>query len=206
MRKPSLILIGAGGHALSCIDVVEQEDKFEIAGLVGAREEIGNTLNGYKVIASDLELSELRKDYEYALVAIGQFKNANLRSRLFYSAFDFGFIMPTIISPYSYVSTNSKIGSGTIIMHGSIINSGVHIGQNCIINSKSLIEHGAMIHDHTHVSTGSIINGDVQIGEWSFVGSGAVVKQGIKLGRKTFIQMGQSVISDQPPIRKKEVK
>ena len=32
--KKKLILIGAGGHALSCIDVIEAEKKFKIIGLV----------------------------------------------------------------------------------------------------------------------------------------------------------------------------
>ncbi len=35
MSKEKIILIGAGGHAESCIDVIEQEDRFEIAGLIG---------------------------------------------------------------------------------------------------------------------------------------------------------------------------
>jgi len=40
MSKPSLILIGAGGHAHACIDVIEQQDKYQIAGLVGMPEEM----------------------------------------------------------------------------------------------------------------------------------------------------------------------
>ena len=29
-----LIIIGSGGHALSCIDVIERENKYKIAGIV----------------------------------------------------------------------------------------------------------------------------------------------------------------------------
>ena len=32
MKK--IILVGAGGHAVSCIDVIRQEKKFKISGLV----------------------------------------------------------------------------------------------------------------------------------------------------------------------------
>jgi len=35
MSKSEIILIGAGGHAASCIDVIEQQDKFQLAGLIG---------------------------------------------------------------------------------------------------------------------------------------------------------------------------
>ena len=32
--KPKLILLGAGGHCKSCIDVIETEGKFTIAGIL----------------------------------------------------------------------------------------------------------------------------------------------------------------------------
>ena len=36
MSKLGLLLIGAGGHAKSCVDVIEQENEFQIIGLVGS--------------------------------------------------------------------------------------------------------------------------------------------------------------------------
>lgn len=32
--KEQIILIGGGGHCKSCIDVIEQEGKYQIAGIV----------------------------------------------------------------------------------------------------------------------------------------------------------------------------
>ena len=32
--KPNIILIGAGGHCVSVIDVIEQEDKYNILGVL----------------------------------------------------------------------------------------------------------------------------------------------------------------------------
>ena len=32
--KEEIILIGGGGHCKSCIDVIEQEGKYQIAGIV----------------------------------------------------------------------------------------------------------------------------------------------------------------------------
>jgi len=42
MTKPSLILIGAGGQARACIDVIEQEGFFQISGLIGMAEQTRN--------------------------------------------------------------------------------------------------------------------------------------------------------------------
>jgi sugar O-acyltransferase (sialic acid O-acetyltransferase NeuD family) len=193
LTKPYIVIVGAGGHALSCIDVIEQENKFKIAGLVGLDHEIGSIINGYRVIASDNELKSLAKFYPSALVSVGQIKNVDTRIILFKKCIDAGFSLETIISPFSYVSKSAKIGKGSIIMHGVIINNLAKIGHNCIINSRSLIEHGSRVGDNTHLSTGVIINGDVKIGKNCFIGSGSIVKEGITIGPNSLIGMGQII-------------
>jgi hypothetical protein len=34
MSKKKIIVVGAGGHCRSCIDVIVQEGRFEIAGVI----------------------------------------------------------------------------------------------------------------------------------------------------------------------------
>ena len=193
MNKENIILIGAGGHALSCIDVIEQENKYNIHGLVGLKDEVGKKISGYDVIATQDELVDLSKDFRYAFIAIGQIKNVKLRIDLYESVLNTGFKIPSIISPQSFISRTVQIGEGTIIMNGVILNSGVRIGNNCIINSKALIEHGTQVADHCHISTGAILNGDCVVESKSFVGSGAVVKHGITIKTSSFVNMGQIV-------------
>ena len=77
MNKENIILIGAGGHALSCIDVIEQENKYNIHGLIGLKDEVGKKISGYDVIASDDELTSLVKEIKYALITLGQIKNVD---------------------------------------------------------------------------------------------------------------------------------
>ena len=193
MNKENIILIGAGGHALSCIDVIEQENKYNIHGLVGLKDEVGKKISGYDVIATQDELANLSKDFRYAFIAIGQIKNVKLRIDMYESVLNTGFKIPSIISPQSFISRTVQIGEGTIIMNGVILNSGVRIGNNCIINSKALIEHGTQISDHCHISTGAILNGDCVVGSKSFVGSGAIVKHGVTIKTSSFVNMGQIV-------------
>ena len=193
MNKENIILIGAGGHALSCIDVIEQENKYSIHGLVGLKDEVGKKISGYNVIATQDELVDLSKDFRYAFIAIGQIKNVKLRIDLYESVLNTGFEIPSIISPQSFISRTVQIGEGTIIMNGVVLNSGVKIGNNCIINSKALIEHGTQVADHCHISTGAILNGDCVVESKSFVGSGAIVKHGITIKTSSFVNMGQIV-------------
>ena len=193
MNKENIILIGAGGHALSCIDVIEQENKYNIHGLVGLKDEVGKKISGYDVIATQDELVNLSKDFRYAFIAIGQIKSVKLRIDLYESVLNTGFKIPSIISPQSFISRTVQVGEGTIIMNGVILNSGVRIGNNCIINSKALIEHGTQIADHCHISTGAILNGDCVVESKSFVGSGAIIKHGITIKTGSFVNMGKIV-------------
>lgn len=195
MSKPKLILIGAGGHSLSCIDVIEQQGKFQIVGFVGLQEQLDTQHQecGYSTIATDSDLLSLAKAYQYALITIGQIQGAEQRMHLFQRAIQAGFELPTIISPAAYVSRHATLGPGTIVMHGAIVNAGARIGSNCIINSRSLVEHHARVEDHCHISTGAILNGGVSIGASTFIGSGSIVKQGVSVGRSCVIGMGLSI-------------
>jgi sugar O-acyltransferase (sialic acid O-acetyltransferase NeuD family) len=189
MTKPNLILIGGGGHCKSCIDVIEQENKFIIAGIVDTNRSISDLL-GYPWLGHDDDLAMLKLSYDYALVSIGQIKSPEIRVRLFDDAKSLGFKLPVIISPRAYVSKHAKIGHGTIVMHDALINAGALVGDNCIINTKSLIEHDAVIENNCHISTGAIINGGVIVKQGSFIGSNAVTKESVDTKENDFIKAG----------------
>lgn len=187
--KPKLILIGGGGHCSSCIDVIEQENKFDIAGIVDDAIE-SSTRFGYPILGGDSELPSLREKYDYILITVGQIKSPTPRVRLFEYARSIGFQFATVISPRAYVSRQASIGKGTIVMHDALINAYAAVGNNCIINTKSLIEHHAIIEDDCHVATGAIINGGTVIGRGTFVGSNSVTREQQKTGDHAFIKAG----------------
>ncbi len=193
MIKPSLILIGAGGHARSCIDVIEQQGYFQIAGLVGLPEQRHTQDLGYDVIGTDSDLPELAKAYQYVLITVGQIQTVGLRINLYQQVTQLGLQLPIIIAPTAHVSRHATLGGGTIVMHGAIVNAGARVGNNCIINSRALLEHDSNIEDHCHISTGAILNGDVTVGNGSFIGSGSVIKQGIAIGESCVVGMGLTV-------------
>lgn len=198
MSKPDLILIGAGGHAHACIDVIEQQGKFQISGLVGMPEEMHAEHLGYSVIGTDSDLHEIAKEFHYALITVGQIRSPDIRIRLYQRATGLGFQFPIITSPTAHVSQHATIGAGTIVMHGAIVNAGARVGRNCIINTRALLEHDVTVEDHCHISTGALVNGDVRIETGCFVGSGSIIKEGVKLGKRCVVGMGISVRHNQP--------
>lgn len=193
MNEFDILLIGAGGHAHACIDVIESRREYRVAGLVGSPSEIDRRRFGYLVIGCDRSLSELAIDYKYALVAVGHISNPAVRKRLFSQLIGLGFELPVIVASTAYVSKFASLGVGSIVMHGAIINAGASIGNNCIINTRAVVEHGAKVGAHCHISTGAILNGDVRVGDGSFVGSGCTVREGISIGQNVLVGMGLSV-------------
>ena len=192
MKK--IILIGAGGHAVSCIDVIKKEKKFKIIGLVDNNKNIGEHFLDFKIIGKDSDLRKLRKITKYAFVTVGQIGLSEIRKKIFSNLIKLNFIVPNIISPISYVSKDATFKQGSIVHHGAIVNSLAEVGNNCIINSRSLIEHGVKVGSHTHVSTSAVINGDTQIGEECFIGSNAVIRNNIKIKKRSFIKMGEKIL------------
>ncbi len=188
-----ILLIGGGGHCKSVIDVIEQEARFNIVGIVERPDFLETDVLGYQIIGNDSDLGDLAKKYEYALITVGQIESPSLRIKLFDLVVEAGFILPSVVSPNAYISPHASIDNGVAIMHNAIINANTTIGDNCIINSKALIEHDCRISKHCHISTNATINGGVVVESGCFIGSGAITKESITIGKNSFIKAGSLV-------------
>jgi sugar O-acyltransferase (sialic acid O-acetyltransferase NeuD family) len=196
LAKLPILLVGAGGHARSCIDVIEEEGRFAVSGLVGTIDQVGTGVLGYPVLGTDMDLSSLLRAHSYALVTIGQIKTPEPRIHHFNLLLNSWCALPVIVSPRSHVSRHAVVESGTVVMHGAIVNAGAKVGRNCILNSLSLVEHDSIVGDHCHIATGVAINSGVHIGEGTFIGSNVSVRQGVHIGDRCVIGMGMRVLTD----------
>lgn len=196
MSATPILLIGAGGHARACIDVIEQQNLFTVSSLVGRSDEVGGRVLGYPVLGTDDDLPRLLHGHAHALVAVGQIKTAEPRIRLFDSLLRAGCELPVIVSPRAYVSRHATLGPGTIVMHGAMVNAGAVVGRNCIINSQSLVEHDSIIGDHCHIATAAVVNSGAHIGSATFIGSNSSVRQLVHIEEGCVIGMGQRILSD----------
>ncbi len=187
MMMKKIIIIGNGGHANSLLDVIKNIKSLKFSGFVAQHKD------SKTVFWTDSDLKKIVKKIKYAAIGVGQIKDPNIRFKIFKKLKKIGFKLPTIISPYSYVSKSAIIHEGSMVMHGAVINANVKIGKNCIINSKTLIEHDVVIGDNCHISTSSTINGNSKIGKNSFIGSGSIVVNNIEIGKSKFIKAGSVV-------------
>jgi sugar O-acyltransferase (sialic acid O-acetyltransferase NeuD family) len=198
MKLKELIVVGAGGHAKSCIDIVESVGEYSIAQIIGQESELGLSLLGHTILHTDSDLAKLRHKYEYAFIAVGQIESPETRKRLHQTLSALGYKLPTIFSKSAVVSRYAKVGFGSIVMNGTILNADCVIGENVILNSGSIIEHDAFVGDYCHVSTRVTINGGARIGGGTFLGSGSVVRDNIEIGENSFIGIGSVITKSLP--------
>lgn len=186
----SIVLLGGGGHCASCIDVIEQQGRYRIAGILDREALLGQSLLGYSYIGTDADAAELAQQGHCFLVTVGQIRSVEPRKRLYALLSEVQAPLATVVSPRAYVSRHARVGEGTIIMHDALVNANAVVGSNCIINTKALIEHDVCIEDHCHISTGALINGGTLIRTGSFIGSGAATQEYAQSPKDAFIKAG----------------
>lgn len=195
--KKNLILIGGGGHCRSCIDVIESENRYTIAGILDQQEHVGDIVSGYQVIGADSDIEEYAQQGYHFLITVGHIGNVSLRKNLYQQVLKHHGELATVISPRAYIAKSSSVGCGTIVMHDALINSQSVVAENCIVNSKALIEHDCTVFAHCHISTSAVINGGVSVGEGTFFGSNAVSKQGVDIKSNSFIKANSCFVAPQ---------
>lgn len=189
-----MIILGRGGHAKSLVDVIERENKYQIAGYVVNDADQEAEKVEYPIIGSDDDLLQIfQSGIKYAAMGIGYLGRSDLRERLWRRLKEIGYLLPVICDPSAVMANHIRVGEGTMIGKGAIINTSVSIGKMCIINTGAIVEHDCIVDDFSHISVGSVLCGNVQVGEAAFVGANATVIQGIQIGKKCIVGAGTTL-------------
>jgi UDP-perosamine 4-acetyltransferase len=188
-----LIILGAGGHARSVMDILHQNNDFDIIGCVGPE---SCEVLGQLVIGNDnaLETFFLR-GIKNIFVAVG---DNCLRDGLFQKVKSIGFRPINIISRYAMISPRAHLGNGICVMAGAVINVNTIIEDNSIINTHCSIDHDCYIGRSAHIAPGVALSGTVKIGTGVQIGTGASVIDGVTIGDWSFIGGGAAVVSNIP--------
>jgi len=191
--KEQIILIGAGGHAKSVIDSID-ELRYDICGFIDTNKKGYHC--GIPILGAELEEIPNYKYYKY-FVSIG---DVIWRKIWFEKLVNKGLEIINIIDSSAIISKSARIGVGNYIGKMVVINADAEIGDNNIINSKALVEHECIVGSNTHLSTNSVINGNVTIENDVFLGSSAVCNGQLKIGQGAIIGSGSVVIRSIPPM------
>lgn len=189
-----LLILGAGGHGKVVADTAVMTGQWKQVAFLDDREGLEKVM-GIPVIGKLNDCMSFREEFQCAFVAIG---NNKLRLEWIDRLAKIGFVIPTIIHPFSFVSKTSNIGEGTIVMAGTVINANTNVGRGCIINTSSSIDHDCTLEDGVHISPGVHVGGTVNIGKYTWVCIGSSVANNITIGKNVIIAAGASVIKNVP--------
>lgn len=182
-----LILVGAGGHALSLAEFAGDK----ITGYLANNANPEMPGEWFGTDADLLKFIEAGSLFHIAFV-YGRMPRMVTRRQLLDKYEMAGAKFATLISPQAIVTPNSEIGEGSAIMTGAIINR-AKIGRHVIVNSGAIVEHDCHIGDNTFIGPGAIIGGFTTIGKNCFIGLGAKIRNGITIRDGATVGMGAIV-------------
>src|SRR5699024_5771343 len=185
MNNKTLVMLGAGGHAKVCYDIVQKMNKWDEIIILD-----DNPENDYFKINGQLNDIHQYSSAEF-FVAIGDNK---IRAKITEELLKLNMKIATLIHPKAVIGSNVKIETGTVIMAGVVINSATEIGKGCIINTSSSVDHDNKIGDYVHLSPGVHLAGTIEIGQRTWVGIGTTVINNIKINQDIIIGAGSLVL------------
>ncbi len=187
-----VIVIGAGGHAKVCIELLHAMGE-KVAFCVGNGSDSPDLCLGIPVLKGDDNLTHLRKQGHFrAFVAVG---SNSLRARLGTIAADHGYQLVNAVSPHAIISPSAKLGIGIAVMAGAVINADVSIGDFSIINTGATIDHDCRIGKAVHIAPQCALAGNVIVGDYSFLGIGTKVIPETQIGQQVITGAGAVVVS-----------
>ncbi len=195
LQKPPVVILGGGGHAKVVIDILEELDRWDVAGCVETASEGGDVL-GYPILGDNAVLPSLfARGIRYAVVAIG---DNHVRRRETLNLQRLGFQLINAVSPAAVVSRRAVLGEGIVILPGAVLNVGVRIGDGVIINTSATIDHDSTIGPFAHIAPGTTLAGGVSVGEGALLGVGVRVIPRISIGSWSVVGAGALVLADIP--------
>jgi len=197
MGKENILLFGASDHARSTIDIVEQEARFHIVGILDFGKKINTEFAGYEILGTDDDLTDIISSYNVGsgIVTIG---DNNTRRKVVNKIVTkhIGFKFVTAVHPSAIIGKNTTIGDGSVLMAGTIINNDSKIGEHCYVGCNASVDHDSILGNFSSVGPGVTTGGTIMIGNCSAVGIGANILHGRVIGHDTIIGAGSLVVQD----------
>jgi UDP-perosamine 4-acetyltransferase len=188
-----VVLLGGGGHCKVVIDHLQLSGKKIVGVLDDDPKSAGREILGYHVIGPVKGLAEMRKEADFAVIAVTDPETRKkLAEKCRYAGFETtGFIHPTAV-----ISASATISPTAQICAGAIINPQAKIEDNVIINTLALVEHDCFVGPYCHIAPSVSLMGNVRVGSLTMIGASTVVIQNLCVGSGVVVGAGTVVVKD----------
>lgn len=161
-----LIIIGAGGHGRVVADIAQQTGRYQQIFF------LDDHAQGEKVIGKCSDYMQFKEGETEMYPAFG---NNQRRIEWENKLSDAGVPLAKIIHPLAYVSPESEIANGCVIMPYAIVNTGTKIKKACIVNIGAMVDHDCILEEGCHLAPGAIVKGENHLPKATKVDSGEIV-------------------------------
>ena len=186
-----IVFVGASGHGKVCAEIAKLNGYSDIFFL-----DDDNSVKKcgiYDVQGTTKDIDKYIDENTSFFVSIG---NCEHRARIQSEIEHIGGKVATLVHPGSIVSSESVIGTGSVVMAGAVINPCTTLGKGVIVNTGSSVDHDCNIGDWCHVSVGSHVCGTVKVDSKSWVGAGSIIVNNISVCDGCVIGAGAVVVKD----------
>lgn len=188
-----MIIAGAGGHALEVIDLLIALGKKDIT-VYGEKFPSNFIRETYPVFSTLDEISIRILADPFFCLGIGNPVNRHKLYSLFTSS---GAAFFPLRGASSRISTFAELPKADV-MEFCYISSQTRIGQGSLINAGAQIHHEVKIGEFAVINPAAVLLGGCQIGDFCSIGSNATILPGIKIGNRVTIGAGAVIIRDVP--------
>ncbi len=198
-KYDAVVLLGGGGHARECIEIIEQAGVLNIFGIVDTKSRPGDRIAGHPVLGDNAMLLRLREaGLRNLVLAYGIAGNHAARGEHFRRLLELGHEFPPIVHPKAAVNREAKLGRGVQVMGGALVGSRAEIGDAGIVNSNAVVSHDCVLGSNVHVAPGALLAGGVGVGADTVIGMGATVYMRVRIGSGVIVYNGARVFADVP--------
>ncbi|MPQ95255.1 acetyltransferase [Thioclava sp. JE_KL1] len=195
----SLVVLGAGGHARSLLELLAARGQRAVGCIAPGAPTPASWPEDCPWLGDDLALDGLDITRVALVNGVGSVGSTALRRRVFDAARAHGFRLPPLVHPSAILTGDATLAEGAQVLAGAILQVGVTVGENALLNTGCIVDHDCAIGAHAHIAPGVTLSGDVRIDSGVHVGTGAVVIQGIRIGHNAIVGAGAVVTKDVAP-------
>lgn len=195
--KIPVVIMGAGGGAKMCIDLLVTSTKFIVVGLLDDNVKPGTIVMNVPVIGNIKCVNQLiALNILDFVLAFGVLEKRKKRFELYKSLKKLGCKFPNLIHPKSVVENSVELGEGNVILAGANLGSCVKLGNLNYINNNALISHDCNLLDNIHIAPGAVLASSIKIESNVLVGMNSTIYFGLKIGESSTILNGLIINND----------
>lgn len=195
----NIVIIGCGDSAPLAIEIIQEQQQFNIVGFIDCKEPIGKVIFDYKIIGRDEDIGELTQKHciDGAIIAIGDsWTRYKVASRLKELSPELTFF--NLIHSSCIISKDAVLGEGILALPGCIIESGCKIGDHCYLGLRATLGHNGNFGDFVTILGGSLTGGYTDIGDLSTLTLHVTAFDRVKIGRNTVVGASSLVTRSLP--------